>query len=245
MKFHHHPALYSSVILHLVVLAALLVVTLVEAFLPKEDVHVFEMINEPATDDRTQESLPKKVTQNVPPPRIDPIDIPQPTSQLTPQDTADAPLMSLEDFNREYPDSIKQPKRRKPQANTPTVKAPVINTEQFSKRLESNLETVNPTTSNASDAAQQEALQYYAYQLNRRLNKVWIKPVNLTGINLVAEVRFDVSSAGHISNIQFRPGSGNASFDESIRAAFARVASGGATPTGKSHTFTLSFKMVN
>ena len=237
MKFDRHPALYSSVILHLAVLAALLLVILVQAFLPKQNLHVFEMVSEPATEERIQESLPKEVARNFSLPRIDPMNLPDP------QEATDAPLMSYADFIKDNP--IKQPKRRKPKQSTPIVKAPTINTDQFNERLQDNLATTHPTTADTSNAVEQEALQRYSYQLNRRLNKAWRKPENLTGINLVAEVRFDVSSSGRISNIRFRPGSGNASFDKSVRDAFAKVGSGGATPTGKSHTFTLSFKMVN
>jgi TonB family protein len=88
-------------------------------------------------------------------------------------------------------------------------------------------------------------LQRYGDQLNSRLNRAWIKPTNLVGVGLVVTVVFDVSSSGRISNIRLRPASGNPSFDASVKAAFTRVSSGGVTPTGQGHSFTMSFKMVD
>jgi len=236
------------------ILAGVLVATLVEAFLPKEELHVFEMVSEQVAEERTQSPQPQEIVQNFSLPQVDPVRMPEINtdpikpleSQQNPVETESTPvesLMSYEDFIKNNP--IKQPVRRKPQQNYQPVTPPIINAEQFSNRLESSLVTINQDTSVALNATQQTALQNYGYQLNRRLNQAWIKPENLSGINLIVEVKFNVSSSGQISNIQFRPGSGNAAFDESVRAAFARVGSGGATPTGKSHTFTLTFKMVN
>ena len=88
-------------------------------------------------------------------------------------------------------------------------------------------------------------MQRYGDQLNSQLNSAWIKPANLAGVGLVVTVVFDVSSSGRISNVRLQPASGNSAFDASVKAAFTRVGFGRVTPTGKAHSFTMSFKMVD
>jgi len=55
---------------------------------------------------------------------------------------------------------------------------------------------------------------------------------------------FDVSASGRISNVRLRPASGNSAFDASVLAAFRQVTGIGPTPSGQSHVFTMSFRMV-
>ncbi|MGK0176443.1 MAG: outer membrane biosynthesis protein TonB [Lentimonas sp.] len=259
MKFKRNPAFWTSTILHLVVLVALLLVTLVEAFLPKEQPHVFEMVSEPLANENTQQS--RASLEPVPDfslPEVQPLEIPQPVvSNRAPVEKpverpveqpvepakSNEPLMSYEDFIKKNP--IKQPKTQRPQPSRPNIKVPTINTEKFGINLQSSLTTADESVSSTLTAVERTALQRYGDQLNSRLNRAWIKPEKFSGINLVTTIVFDVSSSGRISNIRLRPGSGNPSFDESVKAAFLRVGSGGVTPTGQGHTFTMSFKIMN
>ena len=269
MKLNQNQALWASAILHVVVLVALFLATLVEFFVPKEQPHVFEMVSEPLPD----EAMPQNNSSAAPLPddfslpEVQPLEIPEFTAPTVPQPVEPAVVeqpilepvvepakpveparpveqrMTYEEFLKKNP--IKEPKTRRTQPSSPNIKAPTINTEKFGVNLQSSLTTTNESASNTLTALERTALQRYGDRLNGLLNRAWIKPENLSGINLLATVVFDVSSSGNISNIRFRPGSGNASFDESVKAAFIRVGSGGATPTGQGHTFTMSFKMVN
>ena len=255
MRFDRNPALWTSAILHLVVFVALSLAALIEAFLPKEQPHVFEMINEtPPKENLSQKSAQAESVQDFSIPEVQPLEIPKPivSNAVPARKPIEQPvepakpkeqLISYADFIKDNP--IKQPKTRKLQPSKPTIKVPTINAEKFGINLQSSLTTADANVSSTLTATERTALQRYGDQLNSRLNRAWIKPDNLSGISLMTTVVFDVSSSGIISNIRLRPGSGNTSFDESVKAAFLRVSSGGATPTGKGHTFTMSFKILN
>ena len=267
MKFNQNPALWTSTILHLVVFVVLSLVTLIEALWPKEQPHVFEMVSEPSPNEALAQN--NTYTEPLPDfqlPQVEPLVTTKPeirnavvppskpeiqNTVVPPSKPVEKPveppkeekLISYEDFRKKIPEKKTKPSTIRP--SRPTVTAPTINTEKFSSNLQSSLTTVQESTSSALTAEERTALQRYGDQLNSRLNRAWIKPENLSGIHLVAIVVFDVSRSGQISNIRFSPSSGNASFDESVKAAFASVFSGGPTPTGQEHTFTMSFKMVN
>ena len=87
------------------------------------------------------------------------------------------------------------------------------------------------------------ALASYSSRLRSRIDAEWVKPAQLAGLRLLAEVVFDVSSSGQITNVRLLDGSGNAAFDQSILAAFRNASSGGPTPTGQSHQFSLPFQI--
>ena len=91
---------------------------------------------------------------------------------------------------------------------------------------------------------EQSALIRYGNRLNAQLNRSWIKP-NLSGKGITAQVQFDVSANGKISNIRFRPSSGNAVFDNSVIEAFKSLGSADPIPSGQMHTFTMRFKLVD
>ena len=244
MNFRKNQAFWTSVILHVVVLVGLFLATIVEVFRPKEKPHVFEMVSPPSEQSAQQSaSLPE------PPPSADlpdfePIDVPDPVLPKpapTPKPTpppSKPKLIPYDQFRKQNP--IKQPKPRKIAPSKPVeIK---INTPKWE---------VLPGNPSANDqartmsAAEQSALQRYGAQLNARLNRAWIKPANLSGVRLTVQVQFDVSSSGRITNVRLRPSSGNATFDQSVLTAFKKVGSGGVTPTGQSHSFTMAFKMVD
>ena len=255
MKLNRNSALWTAAVLHLIVFAALLLATLIEALLPKEQPHIFEMVSKPLSNETSpQIRTPAEPLPDFSLPEVQPLEIPElvipntaptptPATQPVEPPQPEEKLISYEDFIKDNP--IRQPKTRKLQPSRPTIKVPTINTKKFGINLQSSLTTADASPSNALTAAESAALQRYGDQLNNRLNRAWIKPENLSGINLVATLVFDVSSSGVISNIRFSPGSGNTAFDKSVKAAFLRVGSIGVTPTGQGHTFTMSFKIVN
>jgi TonB family protein len=83
----------------------------------------------------------------------------------------------------------------------------------------------------------------YSARLRSRIDAAWTKPAQLAGVNLVAEIVFDVSASGRITNVRLSRSSGNSAFDQSILAALRRATSAGPTPTGQAHQFTLPFRM--
>ena len=257
MGIKNNQSLWSSVILHGALIVALFLSTIIEAFLPKEKPHVFEMVSQPSPSNAPQSrSAPTEPPPSLDLPDVKPMDIPDPVIsepaptppkpspvvKPRPQPTP-KPLISAADFFKKNPK--KNPKPRKSQPTRPAYQAPTINTSKIQQNLQSNLPTTVHAPSGSLTAAERTALQRYGDQLNSRLNRAWIKPTNLAGVGLVVTVVFDVSSSGRISNIRLRPASGNPSFDTSVKAAFTGVSSGGVTPTGQAHSFTMSFKMVD
>ena len=103
--------------------------------------------------------------------------------------------------------------------------------------------TPNSTSPDRLTLQQMSALGSYSAQLQSRINAAWSKPSGLAGVRLAATVVFDLSASGRVTNVRLNPGSGNASFDQSVLAAFQRVFSAGPTPTGQGHSFTMTFRM--
>jgi TonB family protein len=246
MRIGKNQSLWTSVILHVAVLIALFLSTVVEAFLPKETQHVFEMVSEPNSEkiSMPQEAIiPEFQLPDVSPMAEipDPV-LPQPKT-VTSQPVAPESLMSLDDFRKQNPTKPQPPRPQQNQRKP--VQITQIDTSRYSSNLQNNLPSTVNNPSPRMTAAQRTALQRYSDQLNAQLNRAWVKPANLAGVKLIVTVIFDVSSSGRISNVRLSPASGNASFDASVKAAFARVRSAGATPTGQQHRFKLSFKMLD
>ena len=246
MRIGKNQSLWTSVILHVAVLIALFLSTVVEAFLPKETQHVFEMVSEPNSEkiSMPQEAIiPEFQLPDVSPMAeiSDPV-LPQPKT-VTPQPVAPESLMSLDDFRKQNPTKPQPPRPQQNQRKP--VQVTQIDTSKYSSNLQNNLPSTVNNPSPRMTTAQRTALQRYSDQLNAQLNRAWVKPANLAGVKLIVTVIFDVSSSGRISNVRLSPASGNASLDASVKAAFARVRSAGATPTGHQHRFKLSFKMLD
>ncbi|MDQ8195233.1 energy transducer TonB [Coraliomargarita sp. SDUM461004] len=263
MKLSKDQPFWASVILHLVVLLGVFLATIVQAFKPKEKPHVFEMVDPPSDVSQSAHATPapQQVQQVedlpvvelppvpqveiptpqpvVPTPQPTPSPKPTPTPSPKPAPTPQpAPqLMSAEDFFKEHPKEAPKPRR----VTTPraSIAVPKIDVPKL----------VVPRSSTAGQASQQlssqqlSALADYSSRLRARIDAAWTKPSQLAGVRLVAEVVFNVSASGQISNVRLRPGSGNAAFDQSVLAAFRRASSAGPTPTGQAHEFSLPFRM--
>lgn len=249
MNFRKNQAFWTSVILHLVVVFALLLGIIIEAIKPEEKLHVFEMVELPSESVQTDSPPQQEPVADVPPmdlpdipdfaPIPDPV-VPEPTPSVV--EPAPTPpklkTMSYKEFLEQNPQ--KTPKPPKPTRPKP---APKIDINPGIVKVPS---THIPSNADRTLSSQeQDALRRYGAQINSRLNRAWIKPANLAGVRLVVEAIFNVDASGRITNVRFNPGSGNATFDASVRAAFAKVTSAGPTPTGQGHTFRMSFKMVD
>ncbi len=261
MKFSKNPPLWTAVILHLVVLLGMFLATIVQAFKPKEKPHVFEMVEPPSELSHAQASspepqLPVDLPQvELPPvPQVEipepqpvaptptppkPTPQPKPTPKPNPKPTPKpAPqLMSADDFFKEHPKEAPKPR----QVVTPR---PNIQVRQIDvPKLVLPRNPIESQSNQQLSSQQLSALASYSSRLRSRIDAAWTKPAQLAGVQLVAEVVFNVSASGQITNARLRPGSGNAAFDQSVLAAFRMASSAGPTPTGQAHEFSLSFRM--
>ena len=245
MRFPKDQPFWTSVILHLVVLLGLFVATIVQAFKPKEKPHVFEMVEPPSEVSQSAQPLTPQPSppEKVPPVELPPVpqvDIPKPPPPSKPIDTpqpkpSEQPLMTADDFfkSNPRPDPKQRPVTRPPNITVPKIDVPKLIMPQSTPR--------NPSPQLSQQ--QMSELADYSSRLRSRIDAAWIKPAQLAGVNLVAEVVFNVSPSGQITHVRLRRSSGNTDFDQSILAALRRATSAGPTPTGQTHEFSLPFRM--
>jgi len=258
VKFPKDQPFWTSIILHVVVLVALFLATIIETLRPKEKPHVFEIVTPPSERNTAAAPTPTPPSPDVPsfelpavPELADIPDVPQPVAQVPPPRPQPAPqrpapqpapqkpkLISQEEFIRQHgaPQARQpsQPAPRRP-VNVPTIETPRL------------VVPTNPTPNAANPAPltaqQRSALDAYNARLRARIDAAWAKPASLAGVRIAATVIFDVSASGTITNARLRPASGNAAFDQSVLAAFRKVISAGPTPTGQGHSFSMTFRM--
>ena len=228
MKVSKDRPFLASVGLHLVILLGFLLFTIIQAFWPKEKIHVFEVIDLPNTDNSTQKTdLPAKKAPNLPEVAVSkPVPKPQ-------------PLVSHEEFSKKNP---------KPDPKPRVVKRDVKITVQ---QIEVRDLVIKPNTPTPSDRQKQltdqqnSALSLYNRRLRAKIDAAWTKPAQLAGVNLVARIVFNVSSSGLLSNPRLTKSSGNTAFDQSIISAFKLANTVGPTPTGQGYQYTLAFRMLD
>ena len=241
MKIPKDQPFWTSVILHLVVLLALFLVTIVQAFKPKEKPHVFEMVDPPNEVSESKQAAPqppvKKAPLKLPP--VPKVNTPKP-SVPTPRPKEKPPpkpqIIDYRDFTKEHPKDKPKPR---PVAPRPDISVHQIDVPKLIIPRTSSSTIPSPQLS----PQQMSALADYSSRLRSRIDAAWVKPAQLAGVRLFAEVVFDVSSSGRIANVRLRRGSGNKAFDQSILTAFRNASSAGPTPTGQSHQFSLPFRM--
>lgn len=264
MNWKKNQSLWTSVILHVVVLVALFLATIIEAFKPKEKEHVFVMVDPPSpTTHSSQVSQPQPIPEpdlNIPDmpdlqavpdlPKPQPVVQQPPAPQPMPQKPKPAPVQQSKPKTLSYEDFIRQQGQPQPRVRSqPQPSQPQPNVKIDPSRIQRELQEMlrnqpNTRAESQMSAQAQSALIQYNQRLSAALNRAWLKPDGLSGVSLMVQVIFDVSPSGRISNIRLNPGSGNSTFDQSVIAAFQRVGSAGPTPTGQSHTFTKAFRMV-
>lgn len=222
MKVPKDRPFLASVGLHLVILVAFLIFTILQAFWPKEKIHVFEVIDLPNTDSFSQKTdLAAKKVPNLPEVAVSkPVPKPQ-------------PLISAKEFYEKNPKP--DPKPREVKRNVE------IALQQIKVRdLVIKTNTSDDRQKQLTDQ-QNSALSRYMGRLLANIDAAWTKPAELEGINLIAQVLFNVSSSGLLSNPRLTKSSGNAAFDRSIISAFKLANTIGPTPTGQGHQYTLDF----
>jgi TonB family protein len=253
MKLPKDQPFWTSVILHLVVLLALFLVTIVEAIKPKEEPHVFEMVAPQADAPVAVETSPAPPAPPVELPELAPVPeavqpAPRPAPAPAPKPAAAKPaptptkpkLTTIDDFIRQHG----APKPRQQSASSqarPSITVPQIDPPKL-------VIPSNPSASRPSPQLtpqQMSALGSYSSQLRARIDAAWAKPSNLAGVRIAATVVFDVSASGRITNARLQPSSGNGAFDQSVLAAFRKIVSAGPTPTGQPHSFTMTFRMTD
>lgn len=225
---------WSSVILHLIVLAIFLIALGVQAILPKQKEHVFQMIELPkgnaeaiAAPETPLPPLPKT-------PKIVPLpELPEPKT-VKPKTTVETPVIDFEQFVKQHGAPKSRPQPTVAQATPREV--PRITPPQIS--LPSGVSSEQKLS--AEDLS---ALQRYSAQLNRRIEAAWRSP-DLAGAQVSVKVTFQVMPDGRIFNVRLMPPSGQFAFDQSIRAAFSDIGRLGPTPTGRRHTFSMTFEKV-
>ena len=94
----------------------------------------------------------------------------------------------------------------------------------------------------AMTAAEHSAMEGYFARLVVALRQNLEKPPGLSDL-LNADVTFFLAADGTISRVHIERSSGNAAFDAACIEAFRRVGSIGPTPSGKSDTFSITFRM--
>lgn len=208
----------TSLVLHAAALVVLLFFVLVDFFMPKQSVHVFEMV-----------SLPDTAVVETTPPVQPPLKVETPP----PAKPKAREWININDFRKKNPPAKPRPVQTPSQrpVKVPTLRVP-----------DAQVTPVKQPPSQLSPQ-QMNALANYNARLRGRIDAAWKKPGNLGGLTLKLDAVFEVSASGAITGIRFSPGSGNAAFDTSVLAALRAVANAGPTPTGQSHTFRMSFGM--
>ena len=233
MKILKDQPFWTSVILHLMVLLALFLVTIVQAFKPKEKPHVFEMVEPPNELSQSQQVAPLppvyQATAKLPP--VPKVNTPKPSvSTPRPEEKPPKPqIIDYQDFTKEH---LKDKPKRSPVAPPRDIDVHQIYVPDLSPSRPS------PQVSRQ----QMSALASYSSRLRSCIDAAWVKPAQLVGLRLAAKVVFDVLPSGQMTNVQLRPDSGNKAFDQSILAAFRNAFSAGPTPTGQLHQFTFKFE---
>jgi len=233
MKIPKDQPFWTSVILHLMVLLAFFLVTIVQAFKPKEKPHVFEMVDPSSELNQSQQVAPQppvdQASDKLPP--VPKVNIPKPAVP-TPRPEEKPPKPQIID----YRDFTKEHLKDKPKPR-PVAPPRDIDVHQI------DVPDLSPSRPSPQVSRQQmSALADYSSRLRSRIDAAWVKPAQLAGLRLAAKVVFDVLPSGQMTNVQLRPGSGNKAFDQSILAAFREAYSAGRTPTGQPHQFTFKFE---
>ena len=240
MKIPKDQPFWTSVILHLMVLLALFLVTIVQAFKPKEKPHVFEMVDPSSELSQSQQVAPLPPVDQAPVklPPVPKVNTPKP-SVPTPRPEEKPPkpqIIDYQDFTKEH---LKDKPKPRPVAPRPDISVHQIDVPKLLIPRSPSATSPSPQVSRQ----QISALAAYSSRLRSRIDAAWVKPTQLAGVRLLAEVVFDVSSSGRITNVRLRRGSGNKAFDQSILTAFRNASSAGPTPTGQPHQFSLPFRM--
>ena len=249
-------ALVGSVLLHILLLLAGFLHVLMNSLKSEPKPHVFELVSElpptpapPRPEPRAPDPSPALALPNLQPvpeierPVIPPPEPPPPAPTPPPREApAPEPPRQLINIRDRVPTQTQTTTTRptRPTVAAPTIQAPLVTAPQVSRA------TVVEDTRRTQALTQREMdqLAQYGARLRERINQAWNQPDHLdSGLQAVVEIQ--VTASGRISGIRFTSSSGNRAFDASVRTAIEQVAFAGPTPTGESHAFSMTFRMVD
>ncbi len=250
-------ALIGSILLHVLILLGAFLHVLLSSLQSEPKRHVFELVAEVSpspTPPRPQPTTPESPSPELQLPNLKPVPTiekpvipppePPPPAPAPPPRPTPAPQpqpRQLIDIRDRVPSQTQTTTR----TTRPTVAAPTINAPQISAPQVSPARVVEDSRrSQALTAQEQNLLAQYGARLRELINQEWNQPDHLDG-RLQAMAEIQVNASGRITGIRFNPGSGNRTFDASVRTAIEKVGFAGATPTGESHTFSMTFRMVD
>jgi TonB family protein len=116
------------------------------------------------------------------------------------------------DVPKNQPPKYEEPKQAAAPMTAPPVVAPP-NSDVPSFQFEGG-KAVN---------SESDPVQLYKGYVEYALRSKWNRPDNMDDDNYVAEVQVEVDKAGNLGNVQWRHGSGNAKWDQSVRDVFQAV----------------------
>ena len=226
MKLPKDQPFLVSVVLHLIILIGFLIFTIVQAFWPKEKIHVFEVFDLPKEMSTSMEtSLPMERPPNLP------------VADISEQIPTPQTLVSAEEFFKKNPRPEPKPRTAKKSVG---IKVPQISVSDVVMKINT------PNNPKVQLTSQQiSALSAYNGRLRIKIDAAWAKPKQFAGLNLTAQVDFNVTSSGRISNHRLTKSSGYDAFDKSIMSAINRANTAGPTPTGQEYEYSLTFRMID
>lgn len=252
----------QSLTLHLSIAGVVAAMTLLKPFIRKHE-PVFEVIqiplgtsdgamtpSDPAASFQLPEAPPprpqpqqQRLLPPPPAPEVRPLPPPvTPRTSVAPRPTATTPPPTPEPRQLTYEEFIRQngqPQTRAPRTPQPPRprNVPRIDT-RFSVDLTDAIRSAGSLSGTAGVVP--TAVNIYVAGLNDLLKQAWNNPQ----LALTTTVEFDVAPNGRLSNVRIVGRSGNATFDESVLAAFRQVTSGGPTPEGRSLQLRFKFNGV-
>lgn len=257
MRPHSPSAFFASLVLHLLVLAAGVVLALWLNRAPEIQPFVFETVDASEIAPPA-EAAPPQIAVVVPPPAAPtpppaaprpPPPQPQPPppapppaapAPRQPPPTTPAPepprTVSYEEFVRQQSRQLER-NQRVPEPRP--VAVPRIDTTAITRDLQ---EFARRQTAPGTTAAQLRELDAYIARLIAALRAAHQKPDGLSEL-LSAKVSFHIAADGTLSNVRVVRSSGDAAFDRSVTQAFAAVRSIGPVPGRRSYTWELTFRM--
>ena len=196
-------------------------------------------ITQPKVDKIEPLELPEPEPEPEPDPTPEPTPKPDPTPEPTPKPSKkEKPVpqkkVSYADFIKKNPDK----KQAKPSRKATTTQA--VKVGKVSANVSNLSGVANITASAMTGSAMKSELGAYTQYINALAKRNWIAPQDVYEM-LAAEISFNVSKTGAISNVRILKSSGNTAFDNSIVATFKSI-NLIPPPDNQPHTVSLTFR---
>ena len=260
MRVNSPSALFSSVALHAVAVALIVLTTVY--FTPHEPVQpvIFELVAGPATapdalqapalgntlepvklDVPKVSAAPEPAVEETPPP---PAEVAPPKPKAKPDNSLAKEVKrsvttSYRDYMRKHPTPKPAPVEARPAANVPRIDTQGI---AGGVRGGSTANTRGGGGGNALTREEHNLLDTYISELIQTLKQAYVAPPGVSDL-LEARVTFDITANGSILNPRISKSSGDRDFDQAVLEAFRQYRSIGPTPNRQSDTWTVTFRM--